>query len=308
MILGLNRAASAFVAVAVLLATLVVSAAPSGAHGHCSGGEFEDDNGGGASGYCAGGTPGRGPGSASDEAIWNRYCGDLVEPYREGLYVDFYHEITYGDDPEDWDLIVQAGWDPSGLYYGHVVFCMDGTTDPHTFLSQWDYAWWAVRQPVPPTDIRDIAAARINPPAPSLGSNPPFNERPSVVQLQTWLWINDPWEAIIESETQGLVTVEVEAVPQHVDWAFSDGGSTRCEGPGIPWSAGAHNSGTYCQYTFSSSSADQPNAEYTATASVTWEFSWWLNGVAQGSFTTITTTTGFTVAVGEIQAVETAGE
>ena len=289
------------VGAALVLASVVVAASPVAAQ-DCGGGGDRDDNGAGAAGYCEGAAPGRPPSGTSGRDVWNAYCGH-VTPYRDGLWVDFYHELTLGDDPEDWDYIVELGYDPSGLYGGYVVFCMDGDE----IISQWDYVWFTLRPPRPPTEIRDDAAARIDPPPPSLGSNPPFNERPSIVQFQTWLWINDPWEVIEEQETEGLVTVDVEAAPLYVDWTFSDGATVRCDGPGIPWSESTDAAGTYCQHTFTSSSADQPNAEYTASATVTWEFSWWLNGRPMGAFATLDMTTGFTLQVGEIQAVESGG-
>ena len=286
----------------LLLATVLAVGTPTAsAQENCGGGGGVGDDGGGAIGYCEGGAPGRPPSGTHGREIWNAYCGHM-RPWEDGAgyWVDFYLELVLGDDPEDWDYIVELGYDPSGRYGGYVVLCMQGDE----IIGQWDYVWFTLTPPVPPTVIRDTAADRINPDPPSLGSNPPFNERPAVVQFQTWLWINDPWEPIHESETEGLVTVDVEAVPLYVDWSFSDGGFVRCDGPGIPWSEAADAAGTYCQYTFTSSSADQPGAEYAASATVTWEFSWWLNGRPMGPFGTLDRTTTFDVEVGEIQAVE----
>lgn len=294
-----------FGALAILMFTtaLAVGAPTASAQANdCGGGGGIGDNGGSVIGYCAGESPGRPPSGTSGAEVWNAYCG-LYMPWRDGLWVDFSLELVLGDDPDDFEYIVELGYDPSGRYGGYVVLCMDGDD----IMAQWDYVWFTLTPPVPPTVIRDIAAARINPDPPSVGSNPPFNERPSVVQLQTWLWINDPWEVIQESETRGLVTVDVEAVPLHVDWSFGDGGFQRCEGPGIPWTEAADPAGTYCQYTFESSSADQPGAEYTADTTVTWEFYWWLNGRPMGPFGTLERTTIFAVSVGEIQAVESDG-
>ena len=283
-----------------------VGADPAAAH-HCGGDGDVGDNGGGASAWCHGDTPGQPPSGSGNagSAIWNAYCGSDWNgegdefPWQEGYWVEFVFDFVV----EDIEWILSLGHDPSGEYGAYVVICHAGEDGQW----QWDWVVWEITPPVPPENLRDAAAARINPDPPSVETNPPFNERPAIVTLPTWLWINDPWEVITEEETQGLVTVTVTATPVVITWSMGDGGAAYCNGPGIPWSEAVDAAGTYCSYTYISSSADEAGAEYGATATLTWEFEWWINGAYQGVFGTLDLSTAFGVPVGEIQAVESNG-
>lgn len=160
---------------------------------------------------------------------------------------------------------------------------------------------------VDPLALRNAARARIEPPEPDLGTNPPFGERGAVVQLPTWLWVENPWEPITATESLSGVTVSVTATPQTMTWNMGDGNTVICRGPGVVWQPGLPEDATDCSHTYRSSTADEPGLVYTGDASVTWEFTWTLNGAPQGAFGSIDTAADFAIEVGEIHAISTGG-
>ena len=161
--------------------------------------------------------------------------------------------------------------------------------------------------PVPPEVMRDVAAARLEPPSPDPETNPSLTSQ-AFVRVPTWLWL-DPasWLPIEASETRGLSTVTVRATPTHARWVMGDGGGITCVGPGVAWTSGASEDATDCSYTYEHSSYGEPEGRFEASVTVTWEFEWWINDVYQGVFGTVDLAAPFGVAVGEIQAVETGG-
>jgi len=249
--------------------------------------------------------------SLSDQERWDRYCARIENvpewarqeqdgwgPFvMEGPTKTAYtipdhflklHGLEPGDAHSVWSLSCQAHGVPGLPGYPLVMFIV-----------------WEEAAPVDPVALRDEAAARINPPAPSLGTSPPFDQFPAIVQMSTWLWITDPWVTDVESESQGGVSVIVVARPDHVTWTFGDGGIVVCFGPGVAWQSGMSNEATTdCSYTFTHTSAGLPDSRYDATATVTWVFSWTLNGVDEGDFGSFDATSGFSIEVGEIQVIE----
>lgn len=272
----------------------VVMTSPASAH-HCGGSGGIFDGGGEVSAECHGNVPGSPPSSSSDSDFYESWCGvapgpdDTVNEDGANFNVVFLREL------EEADLIAR-GLPLTGRYALYRIDCGTPLTG--------GTAVFTLDPPEDPEVLRDRAAARIVLPEPSLGSNPDFAETFAVVNLETWLWVTDPWQSLTESETEGFVTVEVFAEPRSVTWDFAAGGSAVCTGPGIEWSPAAHDAGTYCAHTFTSSSADQPDAAYASTATTAWVFTWAINGVDQGEFGTTTASTGFSIQVGEIQAVE----
>jgi hypothetical protein len=88
---------------------------------------------------------------------------------------------------------------------------------------------------------------------------------------------------------------------------MGDGGEVTCSGPGVAWFSGAAEDATDCSYVYRHSSYGEPEGQFDATVTVTWEFEWWINDVPQGVFGTVDLSAGFGLAVAEIQAVETGG-
>jgi hypothetical protein len=283
------------VAPALIVSAVMFPAAPVMAD-HCGGSGSVDDDGGQVEGECHGEDPGR-PGSSSMRELWARYCTD-GGPFQEGDEVAFY-EVA----PVDPWYVEESGLDPSGEYVWYDVICWrDGREAAEVQIVV------EVTPAVSPVVIRDRAAARIDPPAPAPVTSPPL-ERFAVVRIPTWLWVDSAyWQTLEVSESQGLVTVTVRATPMQADWAMGDGGGVTCSGPGVEWRSGLSEEDTDCSYTYLHSSYGQPEGEFDASVTVSWEFEWWLNDIYQGSFGSVSPSTGFAVAVGEIQAIETGGD
>lgn len=287
------RSAARIITASALIASSMVVGFSSTTHADCGGSGSIDDTGGTASGYCEGVSPGRPPSSSSARSRWEALCGSLLD-WEEGARVT----VTLVYSPLTEEVVRSAGFDLTGVYGEYNVNCTAGDEARNY------YQYFVVTDPVDVTTLRDTAQARINPDPPSVETNPSFTDGFGVVRLPTWLWINDAWVALEEEESAGFVTVEVSATPISVNWIMGDGGSANCGGPGIPWSDATHSGGTYCSYTYTSSSADQDGATYSAEATQLWEFEWWINGDYQGVFGTLERDTPFSLAIGEIQAVE----
>ena len=161
---------------------------------------------------------------------------------------------------------------------------------------------------------RQQARARVEPVVPVVNVSP----AEAVVRFPTWLWLEPSyWQEITAGETTpGGVSVVVAARPIEVVWDLGEGVRV-CEGPGIAWSQAAHDAyelqpesvrgagNPACTFTFVNSSTTQPNDVFDASVTVTWEFSWSLNGAEQGVFGTVEVGDSWQLRVGEIQAVIT---
>ncbi|MCH8899433.1 MAG: hypothetical protein IH942_02930 [Acidobacteria bacterium] len=251
--------------------------------------------------------------SLTDRERWDRYCAaiPLVPPWekqeKEGWGPFEMRGPTQSDQPVDDHTLELLGLDPGGDYSLWSVGCTAPGVPGLPGYPLVMFIVWEKAAPVDPVALRDEAAARINPPAPSLGTSPPFDQWPAIVQMPTWLWITDPWVTDVEAESQGGVSVVVAARPDRVTWTFGDGGSVVCFGPGVAWQSGLSEDATDCSYTFTHTSAGLPDSRYDATATVTWVFSWTLNGVDQGDFGSFDATSSFSIEVGEIQVIEVNG-
>lgn len=296
--MGLTRLTTV---VALLLAGLIIaSPAKVDAAPGCSSGAVVGDGGGTARG-CQQQEAGPGPGGSSgpgvsQEDLWNRHCTQ-AGPYAPGNSVLISQEGALSAAEAD-RMAVPAD------YVRYQITCQPNGFVFFTALPP------GAAQAVDPLVLRAAAQARIEPPEPTVGSNPPSNnpDIPGIVQVPTWFWVTDPWEPITETEAQGGVTVTVSATPRNVTWNPGDGNqSLVCGGPGVVWAPGISEDATDCSYIYKSSSADEPNESYNVTSTITWVFTWTLNGAEQGEFGTIDTSTEFTYQVGEIQAIEREG-
>ena len=292
-----NRSRTAYrLAVALVLVglTMVLAAAPASAD-HCSGEGDIRDRGGEVVAECHVAIPGQ-PGDRSMSEVWDSYCS-AAGPFQEGDEVGFY-EVG----PVTADEVAMFGLDPTGEYVWYDVICWrDGRGNIEIQIIV------EITPPVAPEVIRDIAAARLEPPAPSPETSPPL-ARQTFVRVPTWLWLDQAtWSPVEVSTTRGVTTVTVRATPIHARWVMGDGGGITCLGPGVAWSSGASEGDTDCSYTYEHSSYGEPEGRFEASVMVTWEFEWWINDVYQGAFGSVDLSASFGVEVAEIQAVETGG-
>ena len=262
-----------------------------------------DQNGGAVIGTCWGSSASGPSRAVSSELVWQWYGCDQWRPFSPGSTVSAVipnGELLIED-------IVARGLDPTVTYVWHTVECthvqQGAAADGSDIVEVWGWGFLVIgtTPPVDPTVLRDVAAARINPDPPTPASAPMWSEIPAVVHLPTWLWITDDWVPIEEQESQGFVTVVVQARPVETVWDMGDGGSVTCpNGPGVEWSPGLDDSQTYCSYTFESS-----GAALVGNVTLRWTFRWWLNGNDMGDFGDFTRVAAIGFDVAEIQAIET---
>jgi len=268
------------------------------------GGSAIDQLGGSVLGTCWGNSPGAGPDRAvSSELVWAWYGCDQWRPFSPGSTVSAVvpqGELLIED-------IAARGLDPTVTYVWHTVECtfvkMSAAPDGGDIVAAWGWGFLVlgITPPVDPLVLRDIAAARIDPNPPTPATSPMWGEVPAVVNMPTWLWLADDWEPVEEQESQGFVTVVVQARPVETVWEMGDGTAVTCSnGPGVEWSAGMDDSQTYCSHTFTASTEGLQGA-----ATLRWTFRWWLNGNDMGDFGDFTRTTAIGFDIAEIQALET---
>ncbi|MEZ5379650.1 MAG: hypothetical protein R2733_24340 [Acidimicrobiales bacterium] len=268
------------------------------------GGAAIDQNGGAVLGTCWGNTPGSGPDiTVSSALVWNWYGCDQWRPYSPGSTVSAVSpqgELLLED-------IIARGLDPTVTYVWHTVECTHvqrgAGADGADLVEIWGWGLLVIgtTAPVDPLTLRDIAAARIDPEPPTPATSPMWGEVASVVNMSTWLWVTDDWEPVEEEESQGFVTVVVQARPVETSWDTGDGTTVVCaNGPGVPWAPGMASDDTYCSHTFTAAGTG-----LAGSATTTWTFRWWLNGNDMGDFGDFTRTTPISFDVTEIQAIET---
>jgi hypothetical protein len=290
-----SRAAFRLIGGLALALVPLLVAAPALAD-HCDGSGSIRDNGGEVVGECHEESSG-GSESGGSADVWEAHCASTVGPFQDGDSVDFVRQepLTAGE-------VEHLALDPSGVYWWWNIVCVrNGTAVAMREIVVEE------TETAPPEVIRDRVGARIEPPAPVPASSPPL-EDPTYVNVPTWLWL-DPgyWAPIEETETEGLVTVMVRATPTRATWDMGDGNTVACDGPGLEWQVGLPEEATDCSHTYGSSSYGLSEGTFEASVTVAWNYEWWINGVFQGEFGAVDAASGFEVAVGEIQAVETGG-
>lgn len=216
----------------------------------------------------------------------------------------------FGDPPvEQWETYLRLWADdppPEGMKWAAAYNCADVYLGGPHLVPDPDWADLA--------EVRDRARARVVPALPTPNVSPPE----AVVNTPAWLWVDDPpWATDSATATDGSVTVRVDARPVQVAWDLVEDTKV-CDGPGIPWSSDAQTAyeqqpadvrgrgNPACTFTFVHSSSITDDGLYHGSVTVTWELSWWLNGVAQGTFGSVDRTTPFDLRVGEVQALITA--
>lgn len=280
------------------LAAAVSVAPPVSAH-HCLGETDIFDNGGSVNADCHGRSTGRPPGTpggVSEADLYESYCGDL--PGELASY-----EIGPSPNAVTIEMVTDRGLDPSGEYVLYRLTCF-GDDGGLLFSVELMYE---VTPPVDPTVLRDRATAQLVLPDPAVGTFPSL-ENPALVQTPTWMWIEEGWSPLSAADGQGFTAVSVTATPAQADWDMGDGSVVTCAGPGERWEPGRYEFGSSCTHTYARSSAGEVENRYSASVTVTWDLTWSINGNAQGSFGQVDQTSAFSVAVGEVQAVESNGD
>jgi hypothetical protein len=178
-------------------------------------------------------------------------------------------------------------------------------------------------QPVDPQQLLLEARKHLALPGPELQLNPPVGQL-QYVEMPTWAWVpRSDWAPLTASASAGGVTVTVTATPVGLGLTYQTSGrgataAVSCSGPGTPFDARlaeAEDPGSPvqaaspdCGWTWRDSSVDTPDQKYTVSGHAVYHVVWAVTGAAGGGDlgNLPGQDTSFRVAVGEIQAVNTA--
>lgn len=111
----------------------------------------------------------------------------------------------------------------------------------------------------------------------------PPTDRDQLVNVSSWLWVEAAsWRPLSATASAGPVSATATAAPEEVVWDMGDGHSVTCRGPGVPYDSSSPNATTYCSYTWTTSSAGQPDGVYRVTATVYYQAVWTAAGAPGG--------------------------
>jgi hypothetical protein len=143
-------------------------------------------------------------------------------------------------------------------------------------------------------------------PLPDVRTAPP-RDSDGLVGLPEWVWVpRGQWHSMSTRASAGPVWAEVTATPQRIVIEPGAGlGAVTCDGPGTAYDTGkpASAQATDCSYTYTRSSAGQPNSAYTMTVTVVWAGTWEGASGAGGTLPEISRSTSFPIRVAEGQGL-----
>jgi hypothetical protein len=131
-----------------------------------------------------------------------------------------------------------------------------------------------------------------------------------LVNVASWLWLGSTaWQPQTATASAGPVTVTATAQPTDVVWTMGDGHQVTCDGPGTPYDPTQPSAASDCTYTWTTSSAGQPDGAYRVTATVFYTAAWTVTGATGGG--NLGTVPGpvaqALVQVGQSEALDTTG-
>jgi len=126
-----------------------------------------------------------------------------------------------------------------------------------------------------------------------------------LVGLPVWMWTEvsaRTWGPVSATASVPGLSVTATARAVRIVWDMGDGATVTCDGPGTPYSRelGAAVSPT-CGHRYGRSSAGQPGAEYTVTATTSWDVDW--AGGGESGQLTQTRSSSTRVRIGELQVL-----
>lgn len=151
---------------------------------------------------------------------------------------------------------------------------------------------------------RQRAEAQLDPPDPTMRTNPPAGDQ--LVGVPTWLWIDDPWQPVSATATVGPVSSTVTATPRDVRWDLGDGNTITCDGPGRAYdlTKDPASQQSDCAHTYTHRSTVRgPSAAYGLRATVTYGVTWTATTGQNGNLGTISRSSTVNLIVREAQAL-----
>jgi len=189
--------------------------------------------------------------------------------------------------------LLYPGWDTApiftdttGSWYGPE--CRPDAPSDYVTAYRAEHApvyWWpadevpASTEDVDPAVLAQVAYDFTDLPTGAIGWSPSLEGVGiTVVNVDTWVWVaGAPTSVSVTASIPGT-WARVDAVLDHVELSAPGAAPVTCDGPGIPWSAGATSAS--CSIRFTHSGADQPvkagQSLPTSTLTVTavWTASW----------------------------------
>jgi len=187
--------------------------------------------------------------------------------------------------------IIRSCADANGMYVSEMVTLTLPTAEPPT---------------VDPEDLALMARAQLPLPLPEAQMSPPGEQ---TVNLETWLWVEN-WDDQTRTATAGGVTATVRAAPVRQTWTFGVAGEQQiCHDAGRAYDLDRPpaEQNTRCSYTFSRSSAGEPDGAFQVEVTMTWAISWSSNVGASGDLGAVSRTVTIPTRVAEHQAVGESG-
>lgn len=170
--------------------------------------------------------------------------------------------------------------------------------------------YWRATPPgdtVQPRALANQAVTKMHFSAGDIGVTPlPGTGQFAVIGVPVWLWISNPGESttgpITRSATAGSVTVTATGTLDRIEWKMGDGTTVTCKGGGTPFVAGQVGSASPdCGHTYGTTSAAQPGARFTVTATSYWTVTW--SGGGESGTIPLNFSRSVQIGVGEIQTV-----
>ncbi|MEP7091719.1 MAG: hypothetical protein ABI776_16590 [Nocardioidaceae bacterium] len=152
--------------------------------------------------------------------------------------------------------------------------------------------------PVPPQVLLAAAQKAMTLPEPTFDWNPKAQGAgASLVNLDTWFWLDDGVATGSVTATAGTNSVTVTATRESVSFSSPTAGGVDCNDGGTAWSRGATSA---CTLSFQHAS-DAAGAPVTSRAH--WGLSWTSNGAPQGALAPVDATQVDNVRVIEVQGL-----
>ncbi len=182
-----------------------------------------------------------------------------------------------------------SGWRPPGSWYEGTCSLTGVIRNP------------TVVPALTPEDVARLARAQLGLPQPRVAASPAGDQ---LVNLPTWLWLEDGWEVVAATASVPGVVVTATARPRSVSWSTGDGRTVTCAGPGTRYEDrdDPRSPSPDCGHTYRRSSEGAPGERYRVAATVHWSVTW--SGAGEsGTFPEMTTTAATRLRVGESQAL-----
>lgn len=196
-------------------------------------------------------------------------------------------------------------WDghyPDGAIYQTTCFGVPGTGGGWVWRATPPPGYGGAGVTVVALAAEAVAQLRLMGPDIGLAPDP---AKTGLVGLPVWMWTRvspSTWGPVSATASVPGLSVTATAEATRIVWDMGDGHRVTCAGPGTPYTkdAGRTRSPT-CGYLYTRSSAAQPDAAYTVTATTTWDIRW--NGGGRSGQLTQTRSSSTNVRIGELQVL-----